>query len=158
MQEGCEIDGSCHTDQFSFKAYLSRWNAATTQIAPFTYDLLMPKLRTSAAAAALQCSGGPSGSLCGTKWTAGAVYDGVTGVGQDMSALEVIQAHLITYVKPPVTNSTGGTSRGNPNAGGNGQTALYEFTPITAGDRVGASMLMIISTTLLFGTFWWMMV
>jgi mannan endo-1,6-alpha-mannosidase len=58
MQEmACENNGKCDVDQHSFKAYLARWMAATTKMAPFTYDAIMEKLAPSAQAAAQQCSG-----------------------------------------------------------------------------------------------------
>lgn len=135
----CEPNDKCNVDQRSFKAYLSRWMAATIQKAPFTYDLLMPKLRASAAAAALQCNG--PDNACGLRWIRGAEYDGSTGVGEQMSAMEVFQANLIDRVEPRVTNSTGGTSKGDPNAGtGNSDKKSMGLLPpdISVGDRVGA--------------------
>lgn len=153
----CEGPGTCNTDNRSFKAYLSRWMAATTKLAPFTYDLIMPKLRASAAAAALQCSGGPSGETCGVKWTEGAKWDGATGVGEQMSALEVIQSNLITKVDGPVTDSTGGTSKGNPSAGSGGtsrQPGLPSNT-VTKKDRVGAGLLTSLVLIGVIGGAWW---
>lgn len=87
--------------------------AASTKVAPWLYDTVQPYLAASAAAAALSCSGGEDGVTCGTQWNLGA-WDSTYGVGQQMSALEVIQSNLITQVKGPVSNSTGGTSQGNP--------------------------------------------
>ena len=63
-ERACESVGTCQTDQKSFKAYFSRWMAATTQMAPFTYDLIMPKIRASALAAAQTCTGGPNHTSC----------------------------------------------------------------------------------------------
>jgi mannan endo-1,6-alpha-mannosidase len=126
-------------------------------MAPFTYDTIMPLLKTSAAAAALQCSGGSDGRTCGLKWTDGAVWDGTSGVGQQMSALEVIQSNLIAEVKAPVTNTTGGTSVGNPNAGSNSITSSSQFnTDITTmGDRVGAGFLTTFVLIAAVGGAWW---
>jgi mannan endo-1,6-alpha-mannosidase len=116
----------------SFKAYLSRWMAASSKVAPWLYASVKPYLAASAQAAAASCSGGEDGTTCGTKWWNGGVWDGTYGVGQQMSALEVIQSNLISQVCPwltssivyfgtdvlqvqgPVSNSTGGTSQGNP--------------------------------------------
>lgn len=103
----------------SFKAYLSRWMAASTKVAPWLFDQMQPYLAASAKAAAASCSGGEDGTTCGTKWypatsDAATVWDGAYGVGQQMSALEAIQSNLITQVSGPVTNNTGGTSQGNP--------------------------------------------
>ena len=118
FEVACEPTGTCDTDNYSFKAYLSRWMVASIKYAPFITGTVMPLLQTSAKNAALQCSGGPNNQMCGQKWTAGATWDGTMGVGQQMSALEVVQANLIDLVPVPVTNKTGGTSQGNPAAGG----------------------------------------
>jgi len=109
----CEPGGNCNIDQLSFKAYLSRWMAASTKVAPWLYDQMQPFLAASAMAAAQSCVGGDTGTMCGTKWYTGG-WDGSFGVGQQMSALEVIQSNLITQVQGPVTNNTGGTSKGDP--------------------------------------------
>lgn len=157
----CEPTGKCDVDQMSFKAYLSRWMAATTKVAPFTYDTIMPLLRTSAQAAAAQCTGGANGRMCGVKWTDGGVWDGTYGVGQQMSALEVIQSNLITQSAGPLTNTTGGTSVGDPNAG-SGSTSTSStgvtYDPVTTGDRVGAGFLTSLMLIIVIGGAWWMVV
>jgi mannan endo-1,6-alpha-mannosidase len=159
MQEvACESNGKCDVDQRSFKAYLSRWMAATTKMAPFTYNDAMAKLAPSAQAAALQCSGGDNGRTCGLKWTDGATWDGSYGVGQEMAALEVIQSNLITQVSGPVTNSTGGTSKGDPNAGSKSAGQYVTQGTATTGDKVGAGFLTTIVLVLLIGSLWWMIV
>lgn len=157
VEVACEPFNTCDTDNYSFKAYLARWMAATTKMAPWTYDIVMPRVRASAAAAALQCSGGSSGTFCGMKWTDGAKYDGSTGVGQQMSALEVIQSLLISRVAPPVTNSTGGISKGDPSAGGAGtfDPTLPQGT-IQQRDRVGAGFLTTLIIVSGIGCVWWM--
>ncbi|MCJ1412751.1 hydrolase 76 protein [Ptychographa xylographoides] len=99
-ERACEIQGTCDVDQFSFKAYLSRWLAASAQLVPDLTDAIMKVLRTNALAAAAACSGGENGEACGQRWyTAG--FDGSTGVGQQLSALEVIQGLLVTQESPP---------------------------------------------------------
>lgn len=157
VEIACEPYNTCDTDNWSFKAYLSRWMAATTKLAPWTYDIVIEKIRASAAAAALQCSGGQSGTLCGMKWTDGAKYDGTTGVGQQMSALEVIQSLLISRVAAPVTNSTGGTSKGDPAAGSGGTfDPTLPQGPIQKKDRVGAGFLTTLVIVSGLGSAWWM--
>ncbi|KAL9045614.1 MAG: hypothetical protein Q9214_001372 [Letrouitia sp. 1 TL-2023] len=160
MQEiACEPQKSCNNDQPSFKAYLSRWMAATTQIAPFSEGYVMKKLRASALGAAKQCSGPPNGgTTCGRTWNT-AVWDGKLGVGEEMSALSVIQNLLIQKVAPPVTLKKGGTSKSNPEAG----TGPVNPTPIdpvltrkvTTGDRAGAGILTAIVLAVLLGSTWW---
>jgi mannan endo-1,6-alpha-mannosidase len=156
MFEACEASGKCNVDQKSFKAYLSRWMAQTSQVAPFTYDTIKPLLVSSAAAAAKSCSGGADGVTCGNKWTTG-IWDGSFGVGEQMSALSVIQSTLIDKVAAPVTNSTGGTSTGNSAAGTGSSTNAdgTTTTVVTSGDRVGAGFLTALILALFVGgTFW----
>lgn len=61
VEIACENHSQCNTDQQSFKAYLARWMTAATKMAPFIHDNVMTKMSASAAAAALQCSGGDNG-------------------------------------------------------------------------------------------------
>jgi len=152
----CEPNGKCDVDQRSFKAYLARWMAATTKVAPWTHDLIMPKLRASAQAAAEQCSGGTDGKTCGLKWTTKGVWDGSYGVGEQMSALEVVQSLLIDQVSGPLTNQTGGTSKSNPSAGSHSETSPLTFSPTTTGDKVGAGFLTTIILITILGGAWWM--
>lgn len=159
MQEvACEPQQSCNNDQPSFKAYLSRWMAATSQIAPFTADVIMPKLRASAQGAAKQCSGPPNGgTTCGRSWNT-ATWDGKVGVGEQMSALSIIQANLISKVPAPVTAAKGGTSVGNPEAG-TGEDAVQRdpllTKKITMADRAGAGILTALVLGGLLGSTWW---
>ena len=155
----CEPYGKCNVDQRSFKAYLSRWMAATTKMAPFTYDTVMTKLRASATAAARQCNGGTDGVTCGIKWTQ-PTWDGSFGVGEQMSALEVIQTNLISKVTGPVTNQTGGTSKGDPSAGtgGDRDPNTPHTRQIGTGDKVGASFLTAFIMAGVLGGAWWMVI
>lgn len=155
----CEPTNTCDTDNYSFKAYLSRWMAASIKYAPFINGTVMNLLQKSATAAALQCSGGPNGQMCGQKWTAGATWDGTMGVGQQMSALEVIQANLIAQVPVPVTNKTGGTSQGNPAAGGGSGSSsnpALSTESITGKDKAGAGVLTTLVLISVIGGAWWM--
>jgi mannan endo-1,6-alpha-mannosidase len=93
----CETGESgrhCNLDQQSFKAYLSRFMAKTAIMAPFTKDTITKYLKASAVGAAKSCSGGTDGTTCGSKWYTGA-WDGTSGVGQQLSALEVTQSLLM---------------------------------------------------------------
>jgi mannan endo-1,6-alpha-mannosidase len=99
-EAACETIQTCDADQFSFKGYLGRWLAKTTQVAPFTTAQIMPLLQASAQAAAQSCSGGDDGVTCGTKWYVNG-WDGTWGAGQQMSALEVIQSLLVAKAGPP---------------------------------------------------------
>ena len=157
----CEFPAAqtCNSDQPSFKAYLSRWMAMATIMAPFTSDVIMPRLQASAVAAAGQCTGQPSGSACGRRWYQ-TVWDGFTGVGEQMSALSIIQSNLISKVPPPVTAVKGGTSVGNPSAGSGGDNSNANANPvitktISMGDKAGAGILTAITLLLVLGMTWW---
>ncbi|EEH43904.2 uncharacterized protein PADG_00193 [Paracoccidioides brasiliensis Pb18] len=160
FEVACEPNGKCETDQRSFKAYLARWMAATTQVAPFTAEQLLPKLRASAMAAAKVCTGTTVGQQCPLKWTT-ETFEGETGLGEQMAALEVIQSNLISKTPPPLTNLTGGTSRGDPNAGlqrGRGdQTPDIATRKITAGDRAGAVILTVLLILVLLVSPYWLL-
>jgi mannan endo-1,6-alpha-mannosidase len=151
----CESNGKCDVDQQSFKGYLARWMAATTKVAPFTSDWVMPKLQTSAKAAVGTCTAGNNQNQCGLKWTQ-AGNDGLTGVGEQLAALEIVQANLVGGSSAPVTNSTGGTSKGNPAAGSNSNNNAVNYNAITGGDKAGAGILTTLILIALFGGAWWM--
>ena len=81
------------------------------------------------------------------------------GVGQQMGALEVIQANLIDQVPVPVTNNTGGTSKGDPGAGGGGSSSsnpALSQDPITGKDKAGAGVLTTLVLISVIGGAWWM--
>lgn len=143
---------SCNTDQLSFKAYLSRWLAATTLLAPWTADTIMPLLRSSALAAAQSCSGGSDDVTCGTKWWVEG-WDGQWGVGQQMSALEVIQSNLVARAQGPLSVSTGGTSKGDPGAGMGGGPKHFEGD-MSSRDRKGAIALTVVLVFTTLGAAW----
>ena len=125
----------------------------------FTADFINPKLAASAAGAAKQCSGGTDGVTCGRTWNT-ATWDGKYGPGEQMSALSVIQANLISKVAGPVTQNTGGTSKGDPSAGSQGNnpqqaTDPFASDPVTNADRAGAGILTaLVLTGLVSGTIW----
>lgn len=140
----CEVEGNCNIDQLSFKAYLSRWLASTTKLAPYTFHIIKPLLRSSAQAAMAQCSGGETGRACGTRWVDNGRYDGSEGVGQQMAALEVLQTNLIHEVKSAYTGQNGGTSVGDGGAGGKKNHVIklgHWPHEVTRSDRIGAGVL-----------------
>ncbi len=142
LEQLCEPSGFCNNDQRSFKGYLTRWLAGTTQMAPYTFDTIHPLLTNDATAAAAACVGTPApaafkghpGTACGFRWTTGG-FDGSTGVGEQMNALSAVMYTLVSKVAAPVTADTGGTSKGN--VGAKAHEEIGE-RPITLGDRVAA--------------------
>ncbi|EPS40440.1 hypothetical protein H072_5734 [Dactylellina haptotyla CBS 200.50] len=152
----CQDSDTCNADQPSFKAYLSRWMGYTAQVAPYTYNDIMPRLRKNAQLAAATCVGQPGGTACGLKWNVGATWDGKYGLGEQLSALEVIQntAPFVAPVGYVFSANNGGTSKSNP--GGMGTRAgihdrFAQYLPyrlptynIQLADRVGAAIITII--------------
>ena len=156
FEVACEDNGKCDVDQRSFKAYLTRWMAATMKVAPWTSDIIWPKLQASAVAAAKQCSGGQDGKTCGLKWTTNGVWDGFEGVGEQMSALEAVQAMMINDVPGPVTQDNGGTSKSNPAAGSDSHDQTITFNTISTSDKAGAGILTTLVLLGIIGGAWWM--
>ncbi len=146
---------SCTTDMLSFKGYLHRWLATATQIAPFLAGTILPVLQTSTAAAVSTCLGGDNARTCGFKWNTHA-YDGSYGAGQQMNVLAAVSSLLISQAAAPVTNSTGGTSVGDPNAGSQSDNFKEELAPITTADKAGAAILTIVILVSAVGTMGWM--
>ena len=99
----CETVETCNVDENAFKGLASQWIGATIQAAPFTNSTLGPRLRSSAAGAAQQCSGDDNGTICGFKWT-DSKWDGSSGVGQQLGAMNVLVANLVA--KRPSANAT----------------------------------------------------
>jgi len=104
FEVACEPIGTCNNDQYSFKAYLSRFLGKTSIVAPFIANKIQPLLTASAKGAAQACTGGSSGNECGQKWYTGS-FDGSVGVGQDLSALEVLQSLLVSNAPSLLTSA-----------------------------------------------------
>ncbi|KAI5307014.1 hydrolase 76 protein [Ascosphaera pollenicola] len=159
----CEPVGTCNNDEQSFKAYTTRYMAATVQVANFTADTILPLLKSSGIAAAKQCSG--PDNACGLEWTKGDQYDGITGPGEQMSAVEVFLSNLVkSDPPPPPANNSTGTSQGDPGAGdtssdGNDDqgSTLKPTSKITTGDKAGAGILTALVVILVIGMTGWVM-
>lgn len=160
----------------SFKGYLHRWLASAAQVAPLVHDQIMTALRASTQAAVQACVDGQdnghgvSRATCGFRWTTGG-YDGDTGAGQQMNVLAALLTTLL-HVDPqagaaqgstaPVTNSTGGTSIGNSDAGSDAADRSHTvLDPLTTRDHAVAGAVtgvVCLSTALVMlwmSTNWW---
>lgn len=62
----------------------------------------------------------------------------------------------LEYVAPPVTNATGGTSVGNPNAGSGSTDVVGVGRPVTGADRAGAGVVTTLVLLCATGMFGWM--
>lgn len=126
------------------------------QTAPWTQDLLMDGLRRSAVAAAKQCSVG-EGQQCGLRWwLPNGENDGEHGVGEQMSALEVMQNLLVTQVSGPAGLNSGALSQPDYNAGADSTDDLPPPDALSTGDRVGAGILTALVLGLTLGGAWWL--
>lgn len=151
----CEEHMSCTTDMLSFKGYLHRWLARSTQVAPFTAGRILPVLRRSAEAAVATCTGEADGRTCGFRWSTRR-YDGSRGAGQQMNVLAAVSSLLIGAAEPPVTGSTGGTSKGDPRAGSRSEDPNGKPRLVTTGDKAGAGILTALLLISAVSTFGWM--
>lgn len=103
---------------------------------------------------------------CGTNWFANTsssspttvTWDNTWGVGQQLCALEVIQSNLITKVRGPLTNVTGGTSEGDATAGSGGTKDPTRMKKITQADRAGAVIVTIIVLAGWLGGMIWLII
>ena len=156
-EPNCEPFNTCTADMYTFKGYMHRWWSMMQQLAPFTADLVQATLEKSAQAAINQCTGGAEARQCGFKWSSGS-YDGKTGAGQEMSVLGATIGLLLKDAKGPVTSKTGGTSKGNVNAGNNNDDNDFttSYKPITTTDRAGAGILTFLVLAGVTGMFGWM--
>ncbi|KAI1080604.1 glycoside hydrolase family 76 protein [Whalleya microplaca] len=147
-EPSCEkTEAKCNVDQQSFKGHLARWMALTAKLAPFTYDTIMPLLKTTGTAAAKVCTGsssdfkGPAGTACGYSWIDGSTFDNTVGVGEQMNSLQAVMANLVDTAPAPYTSENGGSSVGNPNAGASDSGKIEKPREITTADRAGAGIL-----------------
>lgn len=165
----CEPESSCTTDSFSFKAYLVRWMAKTTQLAPWTYDAIYPLLLASGKAAALQCDGTATashgavldGNACGQHWVWGSQNDGTAGVGQQMSGLAAVFFTLVERAPSPYTSNTGGTSVGDPSGGSTSSGSSssgddIDTRTITTADKAGAGIVTTLMVGIMGGSLYWL--
>lgn len=100
-EPACEAAGVCNPDMRSFKGFNSRFLWMTARLMPETRPAVEALLQPSAMAAAKACSGGDSGHSCGHKWYTGG-FDGETGLGEQMTALETIQGLLSGAAAAPL--------------------------------------------------------
>lgn len=158
----CELRAACNNDQQSFKGYLLRWMGQAAKLVPSMGAAVTPILRTSAQAAAAACVGsaapryqGSPGTVCGYSWIDN-TYDGLSGVPPQMSALAALIAPLSVQARAPLSAATGGTSKGNPEAGSGKAPDPRALRPITPADRVGGGLLTLVLTVGVVGGTWFM--
>lgn len=105
-EQACESNGACDVDQMAYKGLLAHWLVDTIQMAPYTLQSILPMLTSSAQAAAKDCNG----NVCPEVWSGAASANVTSGVGQQLSALSVVQSLLVNNASAPVTETTGGSN------------------------------------------------
>ncbi|KAI0396482.1 glycoside hydrolase family 76 protein [Xylariaceae sp. FL0594] len=111
VEQKCEANHACSTDQTSFKASLARWLGKTAVLVPSLKQTIVPLLEKSAQGAAKSCSG-LGNSTCGQSWTTGS-FDGQSDFGVELSALETIQS-LLVFEAPAFASKKGASKDANP--------------------------------------------
>lgn len=153
----CQPYGTCNNDQRSFRSLFSRCLGLTASLVPSTYDQIVNNwLVPSAKGAAASCSG-DGHDTCGQNWSLG-TWDQVYGLGEQMSAMEVIMS-MLTTKQVPLTPSTGGSSVGGDTSAGNTTTSSMNENKITVtkGDKTGAAILTAVVLSAVLGCAVWML-
>src|ERR1700760_1092473 len=149
VEYACETQSNCNKDQRSFKAYLSRWLSVTTQMAPYTAGQITPWLQTSAMAASKACTQTAQGLACGRNWYENK-DDGQRDIGNQMTALSIVQSNLIAQAKALVDIKSG-DSKSNPGAGDKPFVLPRIYTrKITIADKVGAWLVTVVALAFFF--------
>lgn len=141
-ERACQDGGNCNNDQRFFKGVFARCLGLTALLVPELADEMMPLLETSAVAAAQSCAGGLDGHTCGLNWEASG-WDGLYGLGEQVSALETLQSILVPESAPPLTQEDEGVSVGDASAGlgDSSQNLLHPSVNITGRDKAGAGII-----------------
>lgn len=141
----CVPQRNCNNDQKSFISIYARSLARTrdlakAELAANLTSSIETTIKNSALAAAGACSGGPNSTQCGQNWTR-KTFDGTVGLGQDLSALEIILANLPTKALRTAANSTVTTSPSGQGPTNSNGGAASTPTPATgAASTVAAGL------------------
>lgn len=153
----CATSKTCNNDQRSFKSITSQFLGATARLVSEYSDQVMEILDTSAKGAAESCSGGSDGHTCGMDWTSGS-YDGEYGLGEQISALEVMQNTLVLQFDGPFDNSTG-SSKGNTAEGlGYESSSNPHKITVTTRDKAAAGIVTAIVLGIVVALGVWMII
>lgn len=94
-QTCAKLTVTCNRKERYFKSLTARWMSQAAVAAPFISDTISSYLHESAALSAKTCTGKEAGRMCSMWWETGEyVADGTTGLGEEISTLEMIQQNL----------------------------------------------------------------
>ncbi|KAI3339727.1 glycosyl hydrolase family 76-domain-containing protein [Ustulina deusta] len=145
----CE-PANCNMDMTFSKSFLHRSLASTMKMAPYTSSLILPTLKTSAAAAAKSCTGGDNERMCGLIWPGG--FNNQTGAGSQMSVLSALLSLLPTETSIDSPRSGMGGNETSSPATSTNSSSEPSTTPKSSGAHAGASLIVLL-VTLLFTSF-----
>lgn len=158
----CEPQNTCKVDASTFKAYLARWMRDVALVAPFTADQIDGMLSPSIPAIGLSCTGPPKyssdGVTCGQSWYTGS-FDGKTGIGMQMTALEMVQTLLPSsgWLDVDSASSKGDPAAGSQEVGQLDGTFDNRVDNIGTGDKAGAAILTIMLCVSSMTGAWWIL-
>lgn len=153
----CATNNKCNNDQRTFRCLFARSLSLVSVLVPEMRTEFDSYMEASASAAAQSCSGGSDGVTCGFDWAASG-WDGVYGLGEQMSALETIQYLIYDDFAAPYTADNGGSSESVPDAGLDSTTSVVNnnLLDITGKDKAGAGVLTAVVLGLILGCSIWM--
>lgn len=156
-EAACQGLNNCNNDQRSFKAYFTRFLSLTSVMVPETAPQITLWLESSANAAAASCSGGTDGHTCGLAWTKGS-WDGFYGLGEQISALEVMVQLRAFDMPPPYTADDGGLSVSMPGIGYGNPVANTKPLMLGVKDKAGAGVITAVIGAALVGMGVWLVI
>lgn len=142
-ESACMRVHTCKTDQRSFRAYLARFLALTAVLVPDTYDTIYSRLEVTSKAVAQSCVGGTDGHTCGMNWSYPG-WDQYYGLGEQMSALEVLQSLMVRSKQTILTLADGASSAGTADYGNQTYAPTAKLLDLDKGDTAGASIITVI--------------
>ncbi|KAI1421338.1 glycosyl hydrolase family 76-domain-containing protein [Xylaria sp. FL1777] len=129
----------CETDMTFFKSFLHRSLASTIKVAPYTESLILPVLKTSAAAAAKSCTNGDNGRMCGLVWSGS--FNNHTGAGSQMSVLSALLSVLPTEAAVDSPSSGAG---GNETSTPTNSSSNPSATPENSGTHTAVGSIILL--------------
>jgi mannan endo-1,6-alpha-mannosidase len=142
-ESACMRVHTCKTDQRSFRAYLARFLALTAVLVPDTYDKIYNRMEITAKAVAQSCVGGTDLHTCGMNWSYPG-WDQYYGLGEQMSALEVLQSLMIKDKQTILTLKDGASSIGVVDFGNQTYVPTAKPLNLDAGDTAGAAIITVV--------------
>ena len=152
----CAQYDRCNTDQRSFRSIYARCLGLAAVFIPEAEEYMLDYLKKSAQGAAQSCSGGSDGVTCGEDWHVDG-WDEKFGLGEQMSALEVIMANVLPHHDVPLSVRTGASNQTDSEAGLD--TKDHENTnllDIQTKDKAGAGVLTAVVLAIVLGGGIWM--